>query len=512
MQHLVEMRKISKSFGEVQALDKVSIHIDKGEIVALLGENGAGKTTLMNILYGLYKPDHGEIFVEGKKVKIKSPKDALFYKIAMVHQHFKLIPNFTVLENILIGSVSGVRFDTKSYEDKISDLSKSFGLEVNLHEKVKDLSVGIKQRVEILRALFRDSNVLILDEPTTNLTPQEADALIAALKKLSNAGLSIVFITHKVKEAMSVADRIIVLRAGRLMGELENRMATEQRVIELMMGAKDIKQLILFSHDVLKNLDKPEKEILAVEDLKVERLKGEVVVNGVSFQLRSKEILGVAGVSGNGQRELVEALAGVRRPISGKVLYGGIDITGASPNKLLQLGIAYIPEDRIEDGLLPTMSVAENIILGHHKSTPFSRNILIDWKKIYEIGETYVRELKVKTPNVKSTAGNLSGGNIQKLQIIRALLGNPKIVLAHNPTRGLDIATTDMVLRKFLELRNNGGAVLFISEDLDELMAICDRIIVMYKGQIVGALDKGEFDRYKIGAMMAGMREVERWT
>ncbi|MEM2529085.1 MAG: ABC transporter ATP-binding protein, partial [Ignisphaera sp.] len=509
MVHFIEMREISKRFGDVQALDNVSIYIDKNEVVGLLGENGAGKTTLMNILYGLYKADKGEIFIEGKKVKIRSPKDALSYKIVMVHQHFKLIPNFTVIENILLGSVKGMKLNLKTYEEELSKISREFGLDVDLYEKVRELPVGIRQRVEILRALFRGARLLILDEPTTNLTPQEVDVLLSALKRMTKAGLSIVFITHKVKEAMKVADRIIVLKAGKLMGVLDGALASEEKLIELMMGVRDVKPLVLFSNIDLGSLEPPKEEVLIVENLKVQGEKGEIVVNNVSFTLRRGEILGVAGVSGNGQRELVEALAGIRRPASGKILINGIEITGAPPAKIFQMGVFYIPEDRIGDGLLPTMSVSENVILGHHNNPPFKRGILMDWNIVHRTVEKYVKEFKVKAQNVGIPAGTLSGGNIQKLQIIRALIREPKIILAHNPTRGLDIATVDMILRKFLELRNKGASILLISEDLDELMSICDRIMVMYKGEVMGIIRRENFDLYKIGAMMAGMRGAQ---
>ena len=508
MGHFVEMHGISKRFGEVQALDNVSIHIDRGEILGLLGENGAGKTTLMNILYGLYKADRGEIYVDGKKVRIRSPKDALSLRIVMVHQHFKLIPGFTVMENVVLGYARGLKLELKVYEDKVKEIAEKFGLEVDLNAKVRDLPVGVQQRVEILRALFRGARLLILDEPTSSLTPQEADMLLSALKRMSKMGLSVVFITHKVKEVMAVADRIVVLKAGRIMGTLNPETASEDRLIELMMGGKTFKPLILLPP---KELDafKPSlsgEEVLKVEGLVVEKQKGEIAVNGATFGVRKGEILGIAGVSGNGQRELVEALAGVRRVKSGKVFFEGREITGYPPDRILQLGITYIPEDRMRDGLLPSLSVAENIVLGHHGNPPFASGIMINRKAIYDVSKKFVEEFKVKTPTVRVPAGRLSGGNIQKLQIIRALLGDVKLVLAHNPTRGLDIATTDMVLRSFINLKKKGRSVLFISEDLDELMTVCDRIMAIYKGGIMGTVKRGEFDRYKIGAMMAGKR------
>ena len=330
MEHFVEMRGISKRFGEVQALDNVSIHIDKGEILGLLGENGAGKTTLMNILYGLYRADKGEIYVEGERVRIRSPKDALSLGIVMVHQHFKLIPSFTVMENVILGYAKGLKLELKAYEGKLREIAERFGLEVDLNAKVRDLPVGVQQRVEILRALFRGAKLLILDEPTSSLTPQEADMLLSALKKMSKTGLSVVFITHKVREVLAVADRIVVLKGGKLMGTLDPGSASEDKLVELMMGGKAFKPLTLLPPEELGVIRPPSSEdlVLKVEDLIVEQQKGKVAVRGATFDIRKGEILGVAGVSGNGQRELVEALAGVRKPLSGRVIYEGKEITG----------------------------------------------------------------------------------------------------------------------------------------------------------------------------------------
>lgn len=498
------MVDISKRFGVVQALDKVSIHIERGEVLGLLGENGAGKTSLMNVLYGLYKPDGGDIFINGEKVNIKSPKDALRHKIAMVHQHFKLIPGFTVLENILLGSVKGLKTNWKEHSAKLTEMSKNFGLEIALNEKVRDLPVGVRQRVEILRALFQGAKLLILDEPTTNLTPHEASQLLSALKRMTKAGLSIVFITHKVKEVMSVADRIVVLRGGKKAGEFDRENVTEEKLIEAMMG-RVTDRLIVF-HGYEETTKKAGENVFTVEGLKVVGEDGAILVKDVTFSIRNGEILGIAGVAGNGQRELVEALVGVRKIAAGKIKVDGASVEKANPSNLIKMGIAYIPEDRINDGLLPSLSVAENIIIGQHNNPKFRKGIIINWDQIHNVSEKYVKDFKVKTPNVEVPAGTLSGGNIQKILIIRAMIGIPKIILAHNPTRGLDVATADMVLRMLLRWKEEGRAILLISEDLDELMAVCDRIMVMYRGMIVDIVDRGNFDVYRIGRLMTGIR------
>ena len=502
---LVEMKGVVKRFGELLALDHVDFTLERGEVHALLGENGAGKTTLMNVLFGLYRANEGEVFVEGKPVSIRDPKDALAQGVAMVHQHFKLVANFTALENILLGTGRGLQFDKKAEREKVEKLSQEYGLVVDLDSKIRDLPVGAQQRVEILRVLRREPKVLILDEPTSSLTPQEADVLLGAIDKLTEKGLGVVFITHKVKEVMAVADRITVLKGGRLMGTVSVSGASEKELVELMMGGKEFARPLLQPSQIRRqeslSLGEP---ILEVSNLTVESSKGVAAVSDLSFVLHEGEILGVAGVSGNGQRELAEAIMAVRRPKSGSIKLKGVDVTKRTPHWMLAQGVSYIPEDRMGDGLLPTMSVAENLMLSHHYVPPYARGFVINYEVVEETAKKAVQDYNIKTPSVSTHAGRLSGGNIQKVLIARALLTPSKVVVAHNPTRGLDIATTDLVLKNLISQREGGAGIVLISEDLDELMMVSDRILVLYRGTLMGVLAPDRYDKYTIGALMAG--------
>ena len=499
------MKGVVKRFGELLALDHVDFALERGEVHALLGENGAGKTTLMNVLFGLYRANEGEVLVEGKPVSIQDPKDALAHGVAMVHQHFKLVANFTALENILLGTGRGLQFDKEAERERVEKVSEEYGLVVDLDSKIKGLPVGAQQRVEILRVLRREPKVLILDEPTSSLTPQEADVLLGAIDKLTEKGLGVVFITHKVKEVMAVADRITVLKGGRLMGTVSVSGASEQELVELMMGGKEFARPLLQPSQIRRqeslSLGEP---ILEVSNLTVESSKGVAAVNDLSFVLHEGEILGVAGVSGNGQRELAEAIMAVRRPKSGSIKLKGVDVTKRSPHWMLAQGVSYIPEDRMGDGLLPTMSVAENLMLSHHYVPPYARGFVINYEVVEETAKKAVHDYNIKTPAVGTHAGRLSGGNIQKVLIARALLTPSKVVVAHNPTRGLDIATTDLVLKNLISQREGGAGIVLISEDLDELMMVSDRILVLYRGNLMGVLTPDRYDKYTIGALMAG--------
>jgi simple sugar transport system ATP-binding protein len=506
----VIMDNIVKRFGDLVALDHVNFQLERGEVHALLGENGAGKTTLMNVLFGLYRANEGEISIDGHKVNIGDPRDALMNGIAMVHQHFKLISNFTAMENILLGTGSGLKFDEAGQRAKVSALEKDYGLTVDLDSKIKALPVGAQQRVEILKVLMRDPKVLILDEPTSSLTPQEADVLLAAIKKLSVKGLAVVFITHKVREVMAIADRITVLKGGRLMGTVPVAGASEQKLVELMMGGKEFASPLLNAEDArAAPAARDHDAVLQVRDLVVEGGKGVVAVENASFDVYGGEILGVAGVSGNGQRELAEAIMAVRRPKSGSVKLNGVELTRLNPHKVISMGVSYIPEDRMGDGLLPTMTVAENLMLSHHYAPPYAKGFSINYDVVAEKAETAVHDYNVKTPSVETHAGRLSGGNIQKVLIARALLTPSKVVLAHNPTRGLDIATTNLVMKNLIEQKKGGAAVILISEDLDELLLISDRIMAVFRGKVMGVLEPAAYDKYRIGAMMAGQTAKE---
>ncbi|HVP22662.1 MAG TPA: ABC transporter ATP-binding protein [Conexivisphaerales archaeon] len=499
------MKGIVKRFGDVLALDHVSLTLKRGEVHALLGENGAGKTTLMNVLFGLYRANEGEIYVEGREVTISDPRDALANGIGMVHQHFKLISNFTAMENILLGTGKGLKFDVAGQSDKVAKIEKEYGLSVDLGSKIKAMPVGAQQRVEILKVLMRDPKVLILDEPTSSLTPQEADVLLSAIKKLSKNGLSVVFITHKVREVMAIADVITVLKGGRLMGTVAVSGASEEKLVELMMGGKEFASPLLSAGEARPKVATGTSEkVLQVADLVVEGAKGVIAVDGANFDVGAGEILGVAGVSGNGQRELAEAIMAVRRPKSGSVKLRGVELTSLNPHKVIGLGVSYIPEDRMGDGLLPTMTVAENLLLSHHDVPPYAKGIAVNYEVVSEKAEQAVHQYNVKTPSIQTHAGRLSGGNIQKILIARAMLTPSKAIVAHNPTRGLDIATTNFVMKNLVEQKKSGAAVVLISEDLDELMLISDRILTLFGGKVMGIVEPSLFDKYRIGAMMAG--------
>lgn len=510
----VRLEGIYKRFGDVEALKGVSLDIFTGQVLGLLGENGAGKTTLMNVLFGLYKPDAGHIYVGGRLVKIKSPAHAIRLGIFMVHQHFKLVSNYTALENIAIGMTSGIKsikpMSLAELEEKVNKIMEYSGLYVNLKEKVKNLPLGVRQRVEILKALVRGVKILILDEPTTNLTPQEVDALFNALRNLVREGLGVVFITHKLHEVMAVADEIAVLRSGVLLGKFKRPEVDQATVIKLMVGERiDLEKSIIFRG--LRPLGTPthiegiaNSELLKVENITLRDRLGTTILEDISFSLFSGEILGVAGVSGNGQREFVEILFGIRRPTSGKILMGGKDITNSSIRDRILMGLFYIPEDRLSEGVSPTLSVMENLVLGIHFAYS-TKKLLIDFKRLRDEAVQLVKKYEIKTPDIATLASKLSGGNIQKLMVARAFHTRPKVLIAHNPTRGLDIATTEKVLSEVLSLKSGGSGIIYVSEDLDELMLISDRIAVMYKGRLIGSLPREKFDRYEIGKLMAGV-------
>ncbi|MEM0118050.1 MAG: ABC transporter ATP-binding protein [Conexivisphaerales archaeon] len=491
----VKMQNISKSFGANIALSNVSLKIEKGKVTALLGENGAGKTTLMNILSGLYQPDSGKIEIENEEVVFRSPSDALRHGIVAVHQHFQLIDNFSVYENVVLGTKAREESARKIIQQIIAD----YGFDVPLDVKVKKLQVGEQQKVEIIKAIFRRPSLLILDEPTTNLTPQEIDLLFTAVKRLVKGGLAIVFITHKIKEVMQVADRIAILRGGQAVGSFEKEEVNEDEVIRMMIGDKTVEPLKVESWKISED---PSNILVKLEDVSVTDRKNVHLLRKVSLILCEGEIVGIAGISGNGQKELIELIAGVRKPSSGKMSIMGKDASTLDASQLIQLGVRYIPEDRIYDGILPSMSIAENITLGHHKREPFAKAGLLDNETMRAKAAVLVDTFQIKADTITSPAWKLSGGNIQKLLLARSMLVQPRVVLAHNPTRGLDIRSTNFVLNKFIDLKREGCGILFVSEDLDELMTVSDRIVVISKGEITGNFDRNNFDRYEIGKKM----------
>ena len=497
------MRGVAKRFGDTVALRSVDFAAARGEIHGLLGENGAGKTTLMNILSGLYRADRGQILIEGAPTAIRSPEDALRYRIGMVHQHVELIDSFTALENVLLGREgSRLWLRTERHRAAVEDVGRRFGLAVDLDREVKRLAVGVQQKVEILKALYRGVDVLILDEPTTMLTPQEVDVLFATIRTLAERGVTVVFITHKIREILANCDRITVMRGGAVVGTLDRTAADESRLVELMIGQR----LAGVGAE-----DRPPTRggpvALDVRGLCVAADRRPRVVEACSFTLASGEVVGLAGVAGNGQRELAEALLGLRRHAQGTIAVAGRDVTRASVRDRLGAGLAYIPEDRIEDGLLPGLSIAENFVLGLHHWA-FARRTIFDRRIARELTRQAIDEYAVLARSEDARAATLSGGNIQKVLVARAMalarLTRGVVLVAMNPTRGLDVRATDFVRRRLLAFAQKGGAVLLISEDLDELLQICDRMLVMSRGCLVGDFGRKDFDPYRIGALMAG--------
>jgi general nucleoside transport system ATP-binding protein len=497
----LEMRGITKRFPGVVANDKVNFQLEKGEIHALLGENGAGKTTLMNILYGLYSQDEGEIFLNGSPATIKNPNDAIAQGIGMVHQHFMLIPVMTVAENIIIGNEvthRGSFLDLRRAGRQIRELSQKYQLEIDPDACVEDLSVGIRQRVEIVKALYREADILILDEPTAVLTPQESEGLFRTMKALAEQGKSIVFITHKLKEVLQIADRITVLRNGRVAGATTPAETDEHKLAAMMVGREVILR-------VEKAPARPAAPVLVIQDLVATDDRDVMTVNGVSLEVRAGEILGVAGVQGNGQTELVEVLTGLRPATSGRITISGVDITNASPRQVTRQGMAHIPEDRHEHGMVDSYPIADNLILNTYRDEPFSRGVVMQEPKIVANAHELVKQFDIRTPSIFVSAGSLSGGNQQKMVVARELSRPIKLLVAAQPTRGLDVGSIEFIHNQIVRMRDAGSAVLLVSAELDEIMSLSDRIAVIYKGQIVATLDSTEATREELGLLMAGM-------
>jgi len=511
---ILQMKGVRKTFGSVVALDDVNLELNTKEIHGFLGGNGAGKTTLMNVLYGLYKPNAGEIYLHDQKVNIQSPKDAISLGIGMVHQHFLQVEDFSVTQNIVLGTELKNRptLTLEKEEARIAELSKRFGLVVDPRALIKDIPMGIRQRVEILKALYRGVEILILDEPTTNLTPQEVDDLFKSLRKMVEQGMSVVFITHKLREVMSVCDRISVLRNGKNAVTLERANATEELLVKEMVGeGLNVEKSLIFSETGLSQeaLAIGEKPVVQVSSLQTKDAAGMPLLKNCSFEIFEKEILGVAGVAGNGQKELAESMLAIEPPADGQIFIDNINATQTETRTLLQQGVTYIPEDRMYDGFLPKATVAHNLILGYHRQSPYSKNGVLNWPTIFRNAYQQIVEFNIKTPGPAETAANLSGGNIQRMMLARAFSRPARFVVAHNPTRGLDIRSMEFVYTKLLEQKENGAATLLLSEDLDELMLICNRIAVIFQGEIMGILNRDQFDKYQIGRMMSGVRADE---
>ncbi len=501
MTPVLELRNITKRFPGVLANDHINLTLEEGEILALLGENGAGKSTLMNILYGLYQPDEGEIVIRGQKVHIQDPADAIHLGIGMVHQHFMLVPVLTVTENVMLGAETTkgpVRIlKREEVAARIKELSEQHGLYVDPYAKVETLSVGVRQRVEIIKVLYRDATILILDEPTAVLTPQEADELFAILRSLREQGVSIIFISHKLREVLELADRVVVIRRGKVVGETRTEDANQAKLAEMMVG----RQVAL---TVEKEPAQMGDLVLDIQNLHVMDDRLQMTVDGIDLQVHAGEVLGIAGVQGNGQTEFVEALTGLRPVQSGKVLINGHDVTNASPRELVEAGVAHIPEDRQSDGLVLSFPVADNFVINTYYQPPFAKGWRINRPAIEEQAERLIREFDIRTPNAHVPVSHLSGGNQQKVIVAREFSRPIKLLVANQPTRGLDVGSIEYIHQRLIDKRDAGVAVLLVSAELDEIMGLSDRIAVMFHGKITAVVNASDVSKEQVGLMMAG--------
>ncbi len=496
----LELRGITKRFGTLVANNQISLTVEPGEIHALLGENGAGKSTLMNVLYGLYQADEGEILLDGQAQKFRGPGDAMAAGIGMVHQHFMLIPVFTVAENVALGHEPtgfGGKLDMAAARKRVIEISDRFGFNVDPDALVEDLPVGVQQRVEIIKALSRDAKVLVLDEPTAVLTPQETDELMAIMRQLAQSGTSIVFITHKLREVKEVAKRITVIRLGQVVGSASPEASTSE--LASMMVGREVDLVVDKDKAALGN------EVLSVENLAVLDDRLQRAVNGISFSVRGGEVLAIAGVQGNGQTELAEALLGLRSPIKGgSIKISGRELAGANVRTVLEAGVGYIPEDRKKDGLVGEFTISENLMLNQSFRSRFTKGLNINFPTRKSVAVDLVERFDVRTPSIDTPAGKLSGGNQQKVVVARELSRDVNLLIASQPTRGVDVGSIEFIHEQIVAERDAGKAVVLISTELDEVLALADRIAVMYRGQIVGIVGP-ETSRETLGKMMAGV-------
>jgi len=505
---VLEVRGLTKRFPGVLANDHIDLKLEKGKVLGLLGENGAGKSTLMNMIYGLYSPDEGDILVNGQKVTIDDANDAIRLGIGMVHQHFQLVPVLSVTENIMLGneSVRGGPFrflDRRTARNRIVEIAEQYGLNVDPDALVQDLPVGVQQRVEILKALYREADILILDEPTAVLTPQETEGLFEIIETLIARGVSIIFISHKLKEIKRICDTVTVLRGGKVVGEANPKEATQKDLASMMVG-----------REVLLRVEKapatPGEVVLKIDGLEALDDRDLPALRGISFELREGEILGVAGVQGNGQTELVEVITGLRPATGGHIWMQGNEITHVSPRRVIETGVAHVPEDRQKNGMVGAFPITENMVLQTYHKRPFSQGLLRQDRAIEENADEQVNKFDVRTPSIFAHINTLSGGNQQKAIIAREFSRESKLLIVAQPTRGVDVGSIEFIHKQIVAMRDAGTAVLLVSTELDEILSLSDRIAVMYAGDVVGTLDAADADRESIGLLMAGITDKKK--
>lgn len=495
----IELKGVTKVFGQMVANKDVNLQVKKGEILAILGENGSGKTTLMNMLSGIYFPDEGQIYVNGEEVVIKSPRDAFKYGIGMVHQHFKLVDVFTATENIVLGINDKEKFNIKKAEKKVKEITDKYGFDINLESKVYEMSVSEKQTVEIVKVLYRGAQTLILDEPTAVLTPQETEKLFDVLRRMKEDGKSIIIITHKLHEVMALTDRVAVLRKGEYIGTVDTKTATEQSLTEMMVGKK-------VSLNIERTAPVNPQDRIELKNVTTLNAEGAKAIDNLSFTIRSGEILGIAGIAGSGQRELLETIAGLQRPENGEIIYYSpegetVDLKAKTPTQIKELGVrlSFVPEDRLGMGLVGNMDIIDNMMLRSYKK---GNSAFLDRKDPKKLAEKIIESLEVVTPGATTPVRRLSGGNVQKVLVGREIAANPKVLMAAYPVRGLDINSSYMIYNLLTKQKENGVAVVFVGEDLDVLVELCDRIMVINSGKITGMLDGRNTTKEEIGLLM----------
>ena len=503
----IELKGVTKVFGQIVANKDVNLQVKKGEILAILGENGSGKTTLMNMLSGIYFPDEGQIYVNGEEVVIKSPRDAFKYGIGMVHQHFKLVDVFTATENIVLGINDKEKFNIKKAEKKVKEITDKYGFDINLESKVYEMSVSEKQTVEIVKVLYRGAQTLILDEPTAVLTPQETEKLFDVLRRMKEDGKSIIIITHKLHEVMALTDRVAVLRKGEYIGTVDTKTATEQSLTEMMVGKK-------VSLNIERTAPVNPQDRIELKNVTTLNAEGVKAIDNLSFTIRSGEILGIAGIAGSGQRELLETIAGLQRPENGEIIYYSpegetVDLKAKTPTQIKELGVrlSFVPEDRLGMGLVGNMDIIDNMMLRSYKK---GNSAFLDRKDPKKLAEKIIESLEVVTPGATTPVRRLSGGNVQKVLVGREIAANPKVLMAAYPVRGLDINSSYMIYNLLTKQKENGVAVVFVGEDLDVLVELCDRIMVINSGKITGMLDGRNTTKEEIGLLMTKTEAREK--